>query len=56
MKFKSIIITIISLIFTWLYGLYLLFYKNDETMVVIIPIFSYLILRRPKKDKRQSNL
>jgi hypothetical protein len=36
---------IISLLFTWIFGLYSLFYKNDELMVVMIPLFSYLILR-----------
>ncbi|SMQ77508.1 hypothetical protein SAMN05444673_2837 [Bacillus sp. OV166] len=50
-RLKKIILIVISLLFTWIFGLYFLFYKNDEAMVVMIPIFSYLILRDSFKKR-----
>jgi hypothetical protein len=53
LKFKklNVIINILCISFIWAVGLYRLITKNDEVMVVLIPLFTYLIMRRPKQEK-----
>jgi multisubunit Na+/H+ antiporter MnhC subunit len=53
MKFKKLytVIIILCITFIWAMGLYRLFTKNDEVMVVLMPLGTYLILRRPKQKK-----
>ncbi|WP_433747473.1 hypothetical protein [Falsibacillus pallidus] len=54
-KKYNIFIIFIGLLYIWTFGLYDLFYKNDEVMVLIIPVFSYLILRNFPKIEHKNN-
>lgn len=46
---KAIILDIIFLFLVWGFGLYRLFMKNDEFMVIYMPLFTYLLFRKTKQ-------
>ncbi|WML44271.1 hypothetical protein [Neobacillus sp. PS3-40] len=52
-KLSSVILTIISLLLIWGVGLYSLIKNNDEVMVVLMPLFTYLLFRKPKNKREK---
>ncbi len=45
---SRILINFISLLLIWGIGLYNLLVKNDEIMALLMPLFTYLVFRKPK--------
>jgi len=51
-SWSMILINTISILLIWGLGLYNLIVKNDEIMVVLMPLFTYLVFRKPKNKLR----
>ncbi|MEH7302641.1 hypothetical protein [Neobacillus drentensis] len=49
-KYSVIIRDILFLALLWGYGLYRLILKNDEIMVIIMPLFTYYLFRKQKQN------